>query len=349
MNHLILLIEKIILFLVSDKMCDKSTQLELLPNEILNGIFQYFDAHDLFRAFFNLNFRFNRLLQSRTNLCFTVYTSNPDKIEHYENFAFYTTTLQLGCKPLINCNDFPNIRRMKFTYPTSQQLKELQTNNYPYLEYLSIHDAIDYLFLVEDMCDLSQKIFSNGFPRLKSLKFSVFSSNFTDSQIIQLPQLRYLTIGTIDFFVYQIILSVCPNLNFFQFAIYRPQKQSVSIQSYAKLKQMIIEIGPCVLATDDCTINNYLKCVPDLEKLVIHRKEQHTNIELFLNYHWFASSIDCYLPLLHQFKFYLYYICNAKSSVDNKESLLNRLQEDFRQIHNNRYKSKLNLKLFMII
>lgn len=329
-------------------MCNKSSQLELLPNEILNEIFHYFDATDLFRAFFNLNIRFNSLLQSLNNLCFTVYISNPDKFEYYSKFSFYTTTLRLGCKPLINFHDFPNIRRMKFIYPTSQQLKQLRINNYPYLEYLSIDD-IDFLFLDEDMCDLTEKIFSNGFPNLKFTKFPVFTFNFSNFNFTQLPELRSLTIDSIDFSVFQIILSICPNLNFFRFTIYRPHRQPTSLQFHSNLKQMIIEIGPCVFITDDSTIDDYLQCVPNLEELTIHRKEQHLNIETYLNYQWFALSVDRYLPFLRQFKFYLHYIFYAKSSVNNEEKLRNDFDKKFHQIHNNRYKSRLNLKLSMIV
>ncbi|CAF4369372.1 unnamed protein product, partial [Adineta steineri] len=37
---------------------------ESLPNEILIEFFQYFDAQELFQAFYKLNIRFNTLIQS---------------------------------------------------------------------------------------------------------------------------------------------------------------------------------------------------------------------------------------------------------------------------------------------
>jgi hypothetical protein len=37
--------------------------LEILSNEVLMQIFEYFDAYHLFKAFFNLNSRFNQLLK----------------------------------------------------------------------------------------------------------------------------------------------------------------------------------------------------------------------------------------------------------------------------------------------
>ncbi len=84
-------------------------QLEFLPNELLIDIFQYFDARDLFRAFYNLNFRFNKLLQSLNNLCFTLLISNLDDKDDYDIFSPYINILILDHQAKIHLNHFPNI------------------------------------------------------------------------------------------------------------------------------------------------------------------------------------------------------------------------------------------------
>jgi len=43
-------------------------QLEYFPNEIFIEIFKHLDIQDLFQAFYNLNFRFNKLLHSLNHL-----------------------------------------------------------------------------------------------------------------------------------------------------------------------------------------------------------------------------------------------------------------------------------------
>ncbi len=56
------------------------TVLEILSNEILMQIFEYLDGYHLFKGFFNLNYRFNRLLKDhRLNL-----KSNSKYVHHQD-------------------------------------------------------------------------------------------------------------------------------------------------------------------------------------------------------------------------------------------------------------------------
>ena len=59
------------------------TVLEILSNEVIMQVFEHLDAYHLFKAFFNLNFRFNRLLTDhRLNFKFnSKHIRDNDKID----------------------------------------------------------------------------------------------------------------------------------------------------------------------------------------------------------------------------------------------------------------------------
>jgi hypothetical protein len=82
--------------LLANTMIDNPSRLEFLPNEILLDTFQYFDAGDLYRAFYNLNSRFNALLRSLSNLCITLLTFNSNETNYNKIFSSYIHTLKLG-------------------------------------------------------------------------------------------------------------------------------------------------------------------------------------------------------------------------------------------------------------
>ena len=111
-------------------------RLEFLPNEILMYIFQYFDARDLFRAFYNLNIRLNKLLQSLNYLSFTLLKYNSNEINDYNIFAPYIYSLIIDYSINIDLNDFVNLHRLTLLSPTSNQLKQIVFTTLPYLEHL---------------------------------------------------------------------------------------------------------------------------------------------------------------------------------------------------------------------
>ena len=79
-------------------MNDNLFRLELLPNEIFFELFQYFDAQDLFHAFYNLNSRFNRLLQSSDHLQL-IYSMKQSNINQIDNIvSSYVCTLIIDLK-----------------------------------------------------------------------------------------------------------------------------------------------------------------------------------------------------------------------------------------------------------
>jgi len=192
-------------------------RLEFLPNEILIHIFEYFDARDLFRSFYNLNIRLNKLLQSINNLSLTLLKCNSNEINNYQIFASYIYTLKIDYAINIDLNYFTNIHRLILISPTSNQLKQVVFNPLPYLEHLTIgYEHFLYSYYIPDLCE---KIFSNKFPHLTSCyllepRILEIIPNLTES-----IQIRILKLDNIDIFIYKNILSLCPNLYLFQFTI----------------------------------------------------------------------------------------------------------------------------------
>lgn len=311
------------------------SQFEWLPNEILVEIFQYIDARDLFCAFHNLNLRFNGLLQSPNNLYFTFITSNTGD---NDIFSPYVHTLILNNRIDINLNIFINIRRLKLIVPNYEQLKQLKSGHFPYLEYLSIGYQNNHFSL--HMPNLHEKIFSNSFPNLKSCDLfepriipELLSSKTTSS-------LQTLKIEGIRLSTYQMILSTCPNLHFLQFTAVDSTGNKCQTESYKNLKKMVIKYVDFLDVLNDGGIDLYLSYVPNLESLILHRTNSDADIGKYLKYRWLAEIINQYLPLLRRFKCY-FHVFQAKQLITHdKGNILKLLEMKFKRIHNNRYQAQ---------
>jgi len=111
-------------------MSSKSLRLEQIPNEILIDIFQYFDARDLFRIFYNLNIRFNTLIKSfhHLNLIFHMEFFIDNQIDNNYIFPFYVHTLIVGRVININLKQFSNIYCLKLECPLKRVLAQLNSN-----------------------------------------------------------------------------------------------------------------------------------------------------------------------------------------------------------------------------
>ncbi|CAF4393571.1 unnamed protein product, partial [Adineta steineri] len=108
---------------------------ELLPNEILIEFFQYFDAQELFQAFYKLNIRFNTLIQSFHHLKLVFYL-NKMITNVINNNDIYTLRVDSGIN--VNLTQFSNIRHLKLEWPSNQELQQLCSNVLPYLEQLNL-------------------------------------------------------------------------------------------------------------------------------------------------------------------------------------------------------------------
>ncbi|CAF1203844.1 unnamed protein product [Rotaria sordida] len=287
------------------------SQFELLPNEILIELFQYFNAQDLFQAFINLNIRFNRLIQSFHNLKLVFYLkqSNKNLITNNHIFSLYVYTLIVDSNVDINLNQFSNIHRLKFEWFSTKQLQQLSTNIFPYLEELN-------LIYIETLSTNHKSLF--------------------------LPSLRILKVRFINLSIYQTILSSCPNLYYFQLSIFTSEEYLFNIQTHNKLKKLIIRISDVIWPWNDHLFNCYLSSVPNLEQFNIHRLLYISRItESFINYNWFASIISIHLQKLQHFYFYLRTSQSKYINKINTEKILNQLNETFLKVHNDQYQSRL--------
>ncbi|CAF3402647.1 unnamed protein product [Rotaria socialis] len=312
---------------------------ETLPNELLMNIFQYFDARDLFRAFHNLNCRFNRLLRSLRYVCFTLIKFDSNESNDYHIFAPYIYNLVIDHAVNIDLSRFANLHRLTLLSPTSNQLKQVVSNSLDYLEYLSIgYEHFLFSYYIPDLCE---KIFSNGFPRLTSC--CLFEPRILEiiPKFTQATQLCILKMDNVDLLAYKYILSLCPNLNLFEFTMLNQQDDLINIEPHRNLKKMSIKFPSLMKSFSDCAMNCYLSCVPNLEQLNVCEINFDVTIMVYLNSNWFASLIKKHLPSLRRYKYYIH-ACGVKQ---NDENTLNSIKTNFKQIHNQRYQSVLVIKL----
>lgn len=184
--------------------------------------------------------------------------------------------------------------------------------------------------------ELCKNIFSNTFPNLMPCYLFKWSTIPKFQGQSQLLSLRILTLGTIDLFVYKAILSVCPNLYFFQLATVLSDNTNFHIKPHENLKRMTIRTTAFVQSWKDEDVITCLSYVPYLECLSIHR----TYRKVVAKYDWLASVIMCHLPYLHQFYFYLH-VFDVEILVEpDLEIAFHENQENFHFFHSNRYQSR---------
>jgi hypothetical protein len=324
-------------------MNENQTQLEFLPNEILIEIFEYLDARDLYRAIYNLNFRFNTLLQSLNDLSLILSICDRDEITNNAIFLPYIHTLIIKYKTDVKLNNYTNIRRLILFWLSYTRPYKLETVILPHLEYLSINlKGSSSSFTIHR---LHETIFSNGFPCLKFCSLPKMSTIQKTERWTKLPSLHILKTGHIGLFTYIAILSTCPNLNIFHFYEEKVLQTSILLPYYVNhenLKRLVIKekyIGP---VSHVGVLNEYLLCVPNLEYLGIHITTYHMkNLQYLMEFDWFASTISFHLSLLRQFNFRLPVFRTKRMNKLINEDTFNQLEQRFKLMHNGRYQSRL--------
>jgi hypothetical protein len=321
----------------------KPSELEFLPNEILIDIFQYFDARDLFRMFYDLNTRFNNLLQSLIDLTIVFTQFNARKIMHADIDPYCVQTMTLDRSKDIDLKDYSNLRRLKFLSPTLGQLDRFDSVDLPYLEYLYIYPENRYRFHLDlfDEYNRCYKIFSNQYPNLISCSLVNIDITLMMSNTIQSIKLRCLRVGFISFRSYQEILSICPNLDFLRFSFPSFGGKPLPKRSHLNLRRMIIDQDINTFSSGAYDIDDYFSCIPNLKKLCINHEKKDANISSYLTCNWFAKPIERYLLLLHRFKYRLHIYFLAELMKKNGEDILDRLEANFNRAHNYQYQFKL--------
>jgi hypothetical protein len=311
-------------------MSNKVFILEFLPNELLIELFKYFKTEDLFRIFYNLNFRFNCLIQSLIHLNYST-----DKNDHHLSYP-YIRTLIINSTITDKLHLFPNVRRLILSYVTDDLISQLNTSILPHLEYLSI----DYKVHPYYMSDLRNKIFSNTFPCLKSCYIS--RMNLLQS-LTQTLSLRFLKLNDIDLSIYLSILFACPNLYFLKFKLSIPSKIQSNIVLHRNLKQLIINMNSDYWPWDDHILEDYLLCIPNLEQFRISRSiaREATMINYLQYYDWLSSIVTSHLFLLSRFRFDLYFNRSYGLIENDFQDICRDLESRFFNVYRNRYDSRL--------
>jgi len=309
--------------------------LEFLPNELIIELFKYFKTFDLFRTFYNLNFRFNCLIQSLPHLIYSTTNKNDNHILSYP----YIRTLIINTTIEDKLYWLPNVRRLILNYVTDDLIYQLNTDILSNLEYLSI----DYKVHPFYMSDLRRKIFSNTFPNLKYCYISRIKPPDVLQQWTQTLSLRFLKLNDIDSLIYLSILLACPNLYFLKFKLSIKSKIQSNIVLHINLKRLIINMNYDNWPWDDSILEDYLLCVPNLEQFRICRSiSRDSNVMNYLQYYdWLSSIISSHLLSLYQFKFDLY-LNRSNSLIEfDFQNICHHLKRQFNNVYKGRYQSRL--------
>jgi len=318
-------------------MNENLSRLEFLPNEIFIEIFKNLDARYIFRAFYNLNTRFNTLLQS-VDHCRTISTPNSNEsIEDKVSFPYiHTLIIKNGVD--IMFDHLINVSRVILHYYPKYTNKNLEINIASNVEYISVLSP--NLWLLIFSTDFTRKIFSNGFPYLKSCCLPRKAVILSNEKWTQSPSLRIFKIGYIRSNIYKAILSSCPNLYSLKFTKWPRDRSTFLVKSpHMNLKRLVINLHGNDL------LNDHLLCVPKLEQLIIYLilRDSQSLISI-MDSDWFASVIDGYLPMLCRFDCYLIFTPSTNMNEIDKENILDQIREKFKQMHNERYQSKIVFK-----
>ncbi|CAF4712127.1 unnamed protein product [Rotaria sp. Silwood1] len=316
---------------------------EYLPNELIMKMFKYFDAHDLYNAFYNLNHRFNTLLQTVKYLSLNISSKEHIEQNYLQVIAPYIYTLTITQSMNVNLIHFIELRRLSLVNPTAELISQFDTSIVPYLEYLSVNcEALTYY-----MPDFIRKIFSNHFRNLRSCHLVGVEPIYTSEGWTQSPSIRILKVGFIDLFIYQAILLACPNLYFLDLETSFSTNTFSHSQSYMNLKRLNIKFPFKMWPRNEHVIGVFFACLPNLEQLTIHRVDELSlSIPPLVNYDWLASKISLYLPSLRQFTFNLHFCRKDRRFELAPDNVLNQLQENFKNVHNNLYQSRLVIDSF---
>ena len=313
--------------------------IESLPNEIFMNIFKYLNVRSLFKAFYNLNSRFNSLLESCDN-----YLTIPTKDLHELEFSFpYIRTLIANDDIDIPANQLINLRRAVLHPNSRVALQNFLMNLTSNIESLTVWYWADWMLILPN--DVARKIFSNGFPGLKSCCLSDKIYLFDAEGWKQSPSLHIFQIGVITFDIYMSILESCPNLYSIRFRTPLDDQTTISTEKYVNLKRMMITLyaNSCL---NENRFSHYLLLVPKLEQLTIDLLAcDHEGITRIENYGCFAPVIDRCLPMLGQFHCYVTFEETRRISKSKRDDLIEKFKENFYRAHNNRYKSKIVVRL----
>lgn len=282
---------------------DSLIRLETLPNELLIDIFKYMGARNLYQSFYNLNYRFNALLNSLTQLCLILWPLKSDNYDHL--FASRVDTLIVHNDVTFTLSQYQNIRHLILSNSKYDQISKIMIEGI-YLETIS---------LISPRCfyttfNIHEMIFSNKFPYLKSCYLTtVYSPSFELRQLSwsQSPSLRSLRISSRDSLIHIAILNACPNLYFLELSLYQLDYTPLDIKPHQNLRRLKFILNNLTWSSDKKIFETFFYSIPYLEHLTIQRSitlpEQIHNLVQFDS---LSKILHKQLPYLKQFIYYLH-------------------------------------------
>ena len=109
---------------------------EIFPDELILDIFEYFDIRDLYQSFYDLNCRFDHLVQSKSTYALT--TCSADEMEDplLDQFAKQITKLVVDHSSYIDFHLFPSLTVLILNCPSEDQLEQIYLCSFPHLLHL---------------------------------------------------------------------------------------------------------------------------------------------------------------------------------------------------------------------
>jgi hypothetical protein len=313
--------------------------LESLPNEILIDLYEYFDVRELEKQFFNLNYRFNSLLKSLSHLTLYLQIPYDNLLDYHTIFSSQIYTIKIYSQQNLNLKQFFNLHRLTIWYPTDEQIFQIQTESFSYLEYLSV----SFTVAKSSISSLYKKIFSNGFPLLKTCFLSGCESPLNITEWNQSPNLQYLHITS----NYSSILTSCPNLYFLNLTLPTLYDISIPLNPHFKLKRLRLVLTSIVWLEDDKNFEILFISIPTLERFSLDKLFSITNsIDLLLNYDWLSTILIRCLPLLKQMIYHLYILNLFNLDQTDLNKNLPKIHENFSKIYQNQFDFHLQIKQY---
>ena len=306
--------------------------LECLPNELLLDVFKWLDARALYRGFYRLNARFNRLVETLPNLHLTFGPSND---EHYDDlFASRVDTLLIQCDARFTLSRYVNLRRLILVNAKREQISQIMVEG----------AQLEILSLISPRCFYStfgfhEMIFSNKFPRLTACHLTnVYSPSLELRQILwnQSPSLRSLRISSRDTQIHVAILAVCPNLEFLHLSVFQLDRTPCNAQSPARLKRLKFIFNNPDWPSDEMILDTFFSSMPFLERLSIRRLASVPDtIDDLLAFDWLSRVLTQRLSKLQQLHFRLHLLNSHQTDADELDRRIHQLRKNFVNIYQN--------------
>jgi len=301
-------------------------RLENLPNELLTDIFKYIDARMLYQNFYNLNYRFNILLKSLTQLCLVLWPLQDDNYD--DLFASRVHTLVVHYDVIFILSRYKHVRRVVLFNSKHDQISQIMIEG-SHLETIS---------LISPRCfyttfNFHEMIFSNKFPHLNSCYLTtVYSPSIEVRQLSwsQSPSLHSLRISSRDSLIHVSILNACPNLYFLDLSLYQLDPTPLDIKPHRNLKRLKFILNNFTWPSDETIFETFFFLIPYLKQLNIHRSiVLPERIDDLLQFDSLRKILTRQLTYLEQFVYSLNLLNSDKMNRFELDKDISQIQKDF--------------------